>query len=243
MSDEAAARVKDLKDGLRAVKRDVDARAKRDGSNLTPEEAQAFASKIGAGGGGGAPVDAYTKSETDQKLGLKANQTALEALQLDKASKSTVYTRDEVDGKFEALPEFPDIPEPPEVPTKATAAELLTGTDDAKFATAKGLADAVGYVSITTAASGLNLSSFVNGLISLTANLTVGAPSGGYPGQAIRLRFVQDATGGRTVAWHANYILPTGFAIQATANGVTEVPGVREADGKVRLFMPSKWVA
>lgn len=120
---------------------------------------------------------------------------------------------------------------------QAGSAEKLVRVDDA----AEGLAFAT--ITRAAAASGMAFDGFINAAITLDANLTLGAPSGGYPEKTGRLRFVQDATGGWTFAAHANYILPAGFALQASANGVTEVPYTREADGKVRFFLPSKWVA
>lgn len=176
-------------------------------------------------------------------LGDKADAAAVLAALGAKADKSDTHTKAEVEGLIDDA--IDALPAPPAVPTKATAAELLAGTEDTKFATAKGMADAVAYVVITpaVAATGLNLSTFAKARINLTANLTIGAPSGGPVDKDFRLRIVQDATGGRTVSWHANYILPAGFSIQTTANGVTEVPGVVESGGKVRLFAPSKWVA
>jgi hypothetical protein len=160
----------------------------------------------------------------------KANAAAVIALLAQKADKADTYTKTQVDGL---------------IPVKSSAAKMQAGTNATDFATAKDAADAQGAITVTpaTAASGLNFTNFNNAEITLTAALTVGAPSGGYPGKSGMLDLIQNATGGWAVAWHANYILPPGFGIQTTANGRTCVPYRCEAGGKVRLFSPSKWTA
>lgn len=129
-------------------------------------------------------------------------------------------------------------------PVSASVAEYRVGSGSGYITPTTG-ASAVGFVSITraSAASGLDFSTFVNASITLDANLTVSGWIVGYPGQTGIIRFKQDGTGGRTVAWASGYIVPSGFALQATANGVTDVPYICEADNKIRLYNPSKWTA
>jgi|GEM_PF-4828498 len=131
------------------------------------------------------------------------------------------------------------------VPVKSSAGQMQAGTNATDFATAKDAADAQTPATVTpaTAAAGLNFSNFNNAEITLTAALTVGAPSGGYPGKTGMLDLIQNATGGWNPAWHSNYILPPGFGVQSTANGRTCVPYRCEAGGKVRLYSPSKWTS
>lgn len=130
-------------------------------------------------------------------------------------------------------------------PGFATVAEVRAGTADGKIISPKVMADALGFVAIlrANAASGLDFATFINASITLDANLTVGGWINKYPGATGIIRFKQDATGGRTVAWASGYIIPAGFSLQATANGVTDVPYVCEADNKIRLYSPSKWTA
>ena len=130
-------------------------------------------------------------------------------------------------------------------PDPATAAEVRAGTVEGKFISPKVMADALATVTVTpaTATAGLNFSGFINAEIALTGNLTVGPPSGGFARKTGEIDFVQDATGGRTVAFHADFIVPANFSLQATANGRTSVPYRYQANGKVRLYNPSKWSA
>ena len=54
----------------------------------------------------------------------------------------------------------------------------------------------------------------------LTGNLTVAAPAGTpYDGQTLTFRFVQDATGGRTIAWNAAYVFPLASPASALPTG------------------------
>ncbi|WP_298700947.1 hypothetical protein [uncultured Brevundimonas sp.] len=126
----------------------------------------------------------------------------------------------------------------------ASVAQFRAGTGSGYISPATA-ASAVGFVSIarSSAAGGLDFSTFANASIMLDANLTVGGWIVGYPGQAGIIRFKQDGTGGRTVAFASGYIVPANFTLQTTANGVTDVPYLCEADNKIRLYMPSKWVA
>lgn len=137
------------------------------------------------------------------------------------------------------------LPAPPIVPTFATVAEVRAGAADGKFISPKVMADALATVTVTpaTATAGLDFSGFINAEIALTGNLTAGPPSGGFARKTGEIDFVQDATGGRTVAFHADFIVPANFSLQATANGRTSVPYRYQANGKVRLYNPSKWSA
>lgn len=127
----------------------------------------------------------------------------------------------------------------------ASAAEVRAGTADGKIISPKVMADALATVAVTpaTATAGLDFSIFINAEIALTGNLTVGPPSGGFDRKTGEIDFVQDATGGRTVAFHADYIVPANFSLQASANGRTSVPYRYQENGKVRLYNPSKWSA
>lgn len=126
----------------------------------------------------------------------------------------------------------------------ASAAQFRAGTGTGCISPSVASA-ALEFVTIprASAAGGLDFATFVNATITLDANLTVGGWINNYPGATGIIRFKQDATGGRTVAWASGYIVPAGFSLQATANGVTDVPYVCEADNKIRLYNPSKWSA
>lgn len=135
------------------------------------------------------------------------------------------------------------LPTAPTVPVKAAAVEMRAGTDDAKFLTSKAVYDAFEQVALTPAqmAAGPDFDTFFNATVVLSGNITIGAPVNAKPGKSGTIAIAQDATGGRQVAWNAAYRLPAGFAIQATANGLTMVPYQVGAGGVVRIFPPSKW--
>lgn len=131
-----------------------------------------------------------------------------------------------------------------DIPAPSSVAEIRAGVGSGYVSPAN-LASAVGFVSITraSAAGGLDFGTFINASILLDANLTVSGWIVGYPGQTGIIRFIQNGTGGFTVAWASGYIVPAGFALQGTANGVTDVPYICQADNKIRLYNPSKWTA
>lgn len=182
---------------------------------------------LGVGSAESVPTRADADGRYQSKLGFTP------------ADAADTYTKGEVDAAFDALPD------PPAVPTFATVAEVRAGSVDGKIISPKVMADALATVAVTpaTATAGLDFSGLINAEIALTGNLTVGAPSGGFARKTGEIDFVQDATGGRTVAFHADYIVPANFSLQATANGRTSVPYRYQANGKVRLYNPSKWSA
>lgn len=107
------------------------------------------------------------------------------------------------------------------VPVKATGAELRAGTNDAKFATAKSLADEAAWVEVTTSgawapdfAAGRNFSVILSGA------LTFNAPTNMADGQSGAIRFQQDATGGRTIGVNAAIKKVGSYTLSTAANAV-----------------------
>ena len=110
---------------------------------------------------------------------------------------------------------------PSSVPVKASGAELRAGTNDAKFATAKSLADEAAWVEVTTSgawapnfAAGRNFSVILNGA------LTFNAPTNMADGQSGAIRFQQDATGGRTIGINAAIKKVGSYTLSTAANAV-----------------------
>lgn len=106
---------------------------------------------------------------------------------------------------------------------KAAAADLWTGTDDAKFVTSKALADAAAFTVVTgTGTVTLDFALGLNFQINLTGNTTLVVPSNMQDGDSGTIRFVQDATGGRTLALNASIKKPGGTAptLSTAANAV-----------------------
>lgn len=78
-------------------------------------------------------------------------------------------------------------------------------------------------VTITFAASQtIDFSTFINGTITLTANMTAQTLSNVIAGKAGRIRFIQDGTGSRTVVWSSTFKFAGGTApsLTTTANAI-----------------------
>ena len=86
-----------------------------------------------------------------------------------------------------------------------TVANYLGKVAD-KVLTAVAVWDSVAEVTIPYAASvAMDFATLVNGKITLTGNLTLAQPTNLKPGQGGCIRLIQDATGGRTVSFHADW--------------------------------------
>lgn len=92
----------------------------------------------------------------------------------------------------------------------ATTAEFLSNTASKLVSVATAWAAAV-PVTVTFAASQtLDFSTFQNAKITLTANITLNAPTNTKNGQTGCIELIQDATGSRTATWNAQWIFAGG---------------------------------
>lgn len=126
----------------------------------------------------------------------------------------------------------------------ATVAEVRAGKTAGKIIDPQTMADALAPVVITrtAAAAGMDFDSFINCNIPLDANVTLGPPSGGYPGKSGFLTLSQNATGGWLAALPSQYKLPDGGITQkTTANGKTRIPYVMGGSLEVVLWPTTKW--
>lgn len=89
---------------------------------------------------------------------------------------------------------------PGPLPAKAVAAEILAGTDDAKYVTPKAFRDTAGIYVMTSAA--VPMGQALNFSRTLTGPSTFDAPSGAFAGASGTLFISQDSTGGRTATWN-----------------------------------------
>lgn len=106
------------------------------------------------------------------------------------------------------------------VPSKAAGSDLRTLTDDAKFLTAKSMADAMAFTLPAWAATFVpnwTTGGFNQSLVA-TGNTTLGGPFvGGSDGEPVVLEYIQDGTGGRTLALNTTYFkLPSALTITAS---------------------------
>jgi hypothetical protein len=104
------------------------------------------------------------------------------------------------------------------------AAGFRTGTATNEALTAGGVYSAADIVSLTDAATiAVDMATFINATVTLGGNRTLGAPSNPKVGQSGTIYIVQDGTGSRTLAFHANYKFAGGTAPTVTpaASAVT----------------------
>lgn len=95
----------------------------------------------------------------------------------------------------------------------ATAAEYRTGTDTTRSLVVDQVWAAAAEVTLTDAATiAVDFSTFINAVVTLGGNRTLGNPTNGKVGQSGVIRIVQDATGSRTLAYGADWEFAGGTA-------------------------------
>lgn len=106
----------------------------------------------------------------------------------------------------------------------ATAAQLRANTADKVLETDTTWA-AADTVALTDAATvAVDMSTFLNATVTLAGNRTLGQPSNTKNGQSGFIRIVQDGTGSRTLAYHADWKFVGGSdPTLSTAAGTTDI--------------------
>lgn len=101
----------------------------------------------------------------------------------------------------------------------ATDAEIRAATSGAHGIMAEDLETAAAPVTLTDAATiAVDWDTFINGVVTLGGNRTLGNPTNGQPGTWRRIQFNQDGTGSRTITWSNQYVHPGGVdAVLSTA--------------------------
>ena len=119
---------------------------------------------------------------------------------------------------------------------KTTAADVRTGTNDAKFVTAKALYDAAAPVALTDAATiAVDLATGINFTVTLGGNRTLGAPTNAKPGASGVIIVKQDATGSRTLAYNTTWKFFGGApSLSTAANAVDVISYVVETSSVIR---------
>lgn len=94
----------------------------------------------------------------------------------------------------------------------ASAANFRANTAD-KLLDTDGVWAAAAEVTLTDAATiAVDMSTFINAVVTLGGNRTLGQPSNTKVGQSGVIRIVQDGTGSRTLAYHADWEFAAGAA-------------------------------
>jgi hypothetical protein len=106
--------------------------------------------------------------------------------------------------------------------TKATTAQYLANTINKVLTTDKIWASAA-EVTLTDASTiALDMSTFINGVVTLGGNRTLGNPSNTINGKSGYIRLIQDGSGSRTLAYSGNWKFAGGTApvLTTTLNAV-----------------------
>lgn len=150
---------------------------------------------------------AFVKAAIDVVLGgVSASYDTLAELA---SALSTLDT--EVDGKLASA----DV---------ASAANFRANTAD-KVLDTDGVWSAAAEVTLTDAATiAVDMSTFLNAVVTLGGNRTLGQPSNVKVGQSGVIRIVQDGAGSRTLAYHADWEFASGTApVLSTAIGAQDL--------------------
>ncbi|WP_343698841.1 hypothetical protein [Caulobacter sp.] len=123
--------------------------------------------------------------------------------------------------------------------TKATATDIWTGTDDAKYVTSKLLYDGQALITLTDAATvAINQNAGLNFTLTLAGNRTLGAPSNLTPGSSGVILVKQDATGSRTLAYNTVWKFAGGApSLTTTANAVDMIAYFVESTSLIRASL------
>lgn len=106
---------------------------------------------------------------------------------------------------------------------KAAGADLRTGTDDAKYLTAKAVRDAMAFVALTDAATiAVDMGAGINFSVTLGGNRTLGAPTNSIAGQSGLILVTQDGTGSRTLSYNSAWKFAGGTPTASTAAGTVD---------------------
>lgn len=104
----------------------------------------------------------------------------------------------------------------------ATVAEIRNDTADKAIGTDEAW-DSLEDVTLTDAATiAVDMDTFINGVVTLGGNRTLGTPSNAKPGQSGHIRVVQDGTGSRTLSYAAEYEFAGGSAPTLTTTASAE---------------------
>lgn len=136
------------------------------------------------------------------------------------ASVVTVGGSQTLTGKTLTTPAFSGTPTGLDASTTAkgisefsTAAEFRTGTDTTRSLVVDQVWASAAEVTLSDAATiAVDMATFFNATVTLAGNRTLGQPSNTKVGQSGVIRVVQDATGSRTLAYHADWEFAGGTA-------------------------------
>ncbi len=112
-----------------------------------------------------------------------------------------------------------------ELATDAEVRSAASGTAGTVMSASQ-LESAAAPVTLTDATTiAVDWDTFINGVVTLGGNRTLGNPTNGQPGTWRRIQFNQDGTGSRTITWGNQYVHPGGTdaVLSTAANAVDTV--------------------
>ena len=108
--------------------------------------------------------------------------------------------------------------------SSASASETRAGTLTTKALSPGDVYNAFAEVTLTDAATiAVNMATFINAVVTLGGNRTLGNPTNAKVGQTGSIRVIQDGTGSRTLSFGANWKRAGGAAPLSTAPGAIDV--------------------
>lgn len=107
----------------------------------------------------------------------------------------------------------------------ATATEFRTGTDTARSLVVSEVWSSAAEVTLTDAATiAVDMSTFINAVVTLGGNRAMGNPTNEKVGQTGHIRIVQDGTGSRTLSYGTDWEFAAGSApVLSTAAGAQDL--------------------
>lgn len=110
-----------------------------------------------------------------------------------------------------------------DLPAVAVAADVRTGTDNAKIVTASALFAGMAPVALTPGTTvPVDLSSGINFTLAPVQNFTLSNPTNTKAGQSGRIFITQDGTGSRVLSVGTQYVFMGGLKILSTAAGAVD---------------------
>lgn len=128
--------------------------------------------------------------------------------------------------------------------SSATAAQVRTGTSTTAALTPGDTYNALAEVTLTDAATvAVDMSTLINGVLTIGGNRTLGNPTNPKVGQTGRIRIVQDATGSRTLSYSGNwkFTLATPPTLTTTAGAVDFLDYEVVTSTFIRASMSRAW--
>lgn len=134
-------------------------------------------------------ISAFSQWSTTASLNVDLNSIVLDG---------SVMTAGQIDDAFRELMK--------QVATARTDAAAIRANTTGRLVDTDGMWNAAAVVTLTDASTiAVDMSTFINAIVTLGGNRTLGQPSNTKVGQSGFIRIVQDGTGSRALAYHSDW--------------------------------------